>query len=143
MRNFWIIAFTAACLVVAPARSGLAAQSIIAEIDLSEQRLRVIVDGAVRHVWPVSTARPGYRTPLGTYRPVRLERSWYSRRYDNAPMPHSIFFYRGYAIHGTTEIKTLGRPVSHGCVRLHPDHAATLFALVKANRAATRIRVVR
>ena len=116
------------------------AATLTVRIDLSQQTMDVQVDGAWRYSWPVSTARRGYRTPTGEYRPIRLERSWYSRKYDNAPMPHSIFFLGGYAIHGTNDIKNLGRPVSHGCVRLHPDNAATLFALVKAaGMPATRI----
>ena len=104
---------------------------IRAEIDLSEQRLYLFVDGRLTNRWPVSTARRGYRTPVGRFHPIRLERSWYSRKYDWAPMPHSVFFLGGYAIHGTTEINRLGRAVSHGCIRLHPSNAAQLFNLVK------------
>jgi lipoprotein-anchoring transpeptidase ErfK/SrfK len=103
-----------------------------ARIDLSDQTMAVTVDGRPTYLWAVSTARRGYRTPLGEFHPIRLERVWYSTKYDNAPMPHSIFFYGGYAIHGTTEIGSLGRPVSHGCVRLHPNHANLLFDLVRA-----------
>ena len=72
----------------------------------------------------VSTARRGYRTPVGKYRPTRLERMWYSSKYENSPMPYSIFFLGGYAIHGTYEVKRLGRAVSHGCIRLHPEQCA-------------------
>jgi L,D-transpeptidase catalytic domain len=75
--------------------------------------------------------RAGYGTPSGTYRPQRLERTWFSKEYYNSPMPHSIFFHGGYAIHGSYEIHRLGGPASHGCIRLHPANAATLFALVK------------
>ena len=74
---------------------------------------------------------PAYGTPNGIFRPLRLERRWFSRRYYNSPMPYSVFFHKGYAIHGTTEIHRLGGPASHGCVRLHPRNAATLFALVR------------
>lgn len=108
-----------------------AAADLRAEIDLSEQRIKVYVNGWLRHVWKVSTARRGYRTPTGAFRPVRLERTWYSRKYDLAPMPHSIFFYGGYAIHGTDQIRNLGRRASHGCVRLHPANAERLFYLVR------------
>ena len=111
---------------VAPAEAGVAVR-----IDLSEQRMRVSINGRSAYSWPVSTARPGYRTPTGTFHPTRLERVWYSTIYDSAPMPYSIFFSGGYAIHGTTEIRNLGRPVSHGCVRLHPGNAQTLFNLVR------------
>jgi len=108
-------------------------------IDLSEQIMTVEVDGFPAYTWPVSTARRGYRTPTGRFRPIRLERVWYSRKYDNAPMPHSIFFHGGYAIHGTTEIRSLGRPVSHGCIRLHPDNARVLFGLVRDYGAGSTI----
>ena len=111
-------------------------------IDLSEQQMRVRVQGRQRHVWPVSTGRGRYRTPTGTFRPKRLAREWYSRKYDWAPMPYSIFYHGGYAIHGTTEIRRLGRTASHGCVRLHPDNARILFNLVSQfGMPATRIRI--
>lgn len=115
---------------------------VVVRIDLSEQRARVVVDGRATYDWAVSTARPGYRTPVGTFHPIRLERTWYSTKYDFAPMPNSIFFLGGYAIHGTTEIASLGRPVSHGCIRLHPDNARILFDLVlQHGRANTLIQI--
>ncbi len=120
-----------------PARAG-----VLITVDKSTQQLTVNVDGAIRYRWPVSTARWGYNTPNGVYRPQRLERQWHSRKYDWSPMPHSIFFAGGYAIHGSYEISRLGRPASHGCIRLHPKNAATLFDLVKHNTGATRIEVV-
>src|SRR5262245_17353770 len=101
---------------------------VLVQIDKSRQRMIVSVDGKVRHSWPVSTGRRGFGTPSGTFYPQRLARSWFSRRYYNSPMPYSIFFTRGYAIHGSYEIHRLGGPASHGCVRLHPANAATLFA---------------
>lgn len=107
------------------------AAKLVAKIDLSQQRIRVYKDGALAYNWPVSTARKGYRTPTGSYRPTRMHRMWHSRKYDWSPMPHSIFFHGGYAIHGTNAIKSLGRPASHGCVRLHPANARALFNLVK------------
>lgn len=112
---------------------------VVITVDKSSQRLSVNVDGRHRYEWPVSTARWGYRTPNGTYRPQRLETEWYSRKYDMSPMPHSIFFDGGYAIHGSYELSRIGRPASHGCIRLSPQHAATLFALVKNHRSDTRI----
>src|SRR5476651_90357 len=114
---------------------------IVVTVDKSAQRLSVSVDGFPRYEWPVSTARWGYRTPNGTYRPERLERKWFSRKYDWSPMPYSIFFDGGYAIHGSYEISHLGRPASHGCIRLHPQNAALLFALVKERMDDTRIVV--
>jgi lipoprotein-anchoring transpeptidase ErfK/SrfK len=115
---------------------------IVVQIDRSQQQMDVIVDGEQRYTWRVSTARPGYITPPGTYHPQMLAARWFSRVYDNAPMPHSIFFYGGYAIHGTYEISELGHPVSHGCVRLDPGNAAILFDLVaREGRGATTIVV--
>jgi len=121
-----------------------AAKSVSVTIDVSQQRMHVSLHGRRAYSWRISTARRGYRTPIGTYRPVRLERVWYSTKYDNAPMPYSIFFHGGYAIHGTNDLRNLGRPVSHGCVRLHPKNAKTLFNLVRRHgRSGVRIRVRR
>lgn len=114
-----------------------------AEIDISDQRLRLFVNGGLKHEWKVSTARRGYHTPVGKYRPIRLERKWFSRKYHWSPMPYSVFFHGGYAIHGTNEIRNLGRPASHGCVRLRPENAAVLFNLVRQyGMKNTRIEVV-
>jgi hypothetical protein len=110
-----------------------ASANILVTIDKSSQQMSVAVDGAQRYVWPVSTGRPGYDTPSGTYKPNRMDADHYSQEWDNAPMPHAIFFdLDGHAIHGFFDVKHLGRAVSHGCVRLSPDHAQTLFNLVKA-----------
>jgi hypothetical protein len=116
--------------------------SVVVTVDKTAQRLTVAVDGFTQYQWPVSTARWGYRTPNGSYRPQRLERQWYSRKYDWSPMPHSIFFNGGYAIHGSYEVSRLGRPASHGCIRLHPNNAATLFNLVQRRTGDTRIVVI-
>lgn len=121
-----------------------APRNVTAHIDLSTQKMEVWVDGWRRYQWPVSTARRGYRTPVGTYRPYRMHRRYFSRKYDNAPMPYAIFFHKGYAIHGTQDLRRLGRPASHGCVRLHPENAATFFTLVsEVGRANTSIIVTR
>jgi lipoprotein-anchoring transpeptidase ErfK/SrfK len=105
--------------------------AVVVNIDRSSQTMSVSVDGDGRYFWRVSTARQGYITPPGTYRPQMMARRWFSRLYYNSPMPYSIFFHGGYAIHGTYEISRLGGPASHGCVRLDPDHAAILFDLVE------------
>ncbi|MBL8905833.1 MAG: L,D-transpeptidase [Rhizobiales bacterium] len=120
-----------------------ATEKLKIDIDLSSQTMRVDAGLFNRHTWKVSTARPGYRTPVGKFRPTRLERIWYSSKYDNSPMPHSIFFLGGYAIHGTYEVKRLGRAVSHGCVRLHPSNASRLFGLVKAYGAKNTLITIR
>ncbi|MGD9920542.1 MAG: L,D-transpeptidase [Pseudorhodoplanes sp.] len=115
----------------------LAAQPSLADVqitvDKSAQTLTVSRDGQVLHKWPVSTGRVGRFTPAGSYQAFRLEKDHYSREFDDAPMPHSIFFTkRGHAIHGSFETRKLGRPASGGCVRLAPENAKVLFDLVKA-----------
>lgn len=127
----------ACCLAVSPA-----AANIVVNIDKSSQQMSVSVDGATRYVWSVSTGRTGYGTPSGVFYPQRMYRSWFSKKYYNSPMPYSIFFHGGFAIHGSYEIRRLGGPASHGCVRLHPNNAATLYALVQQEgMSATRIVV--
>jgi lipoprotein-anchoring transpeptidase ErfK/SrfK len=105
--------------------------NVLIDVDKSSQQMTVSVDGAPRYHFAVSTGRPGYGTPSGTFHPQRLEPTWFSKEYYNSPMPHSIFFHGGFAIHGSYEINRLGGPASHGCIRLHPDNAATLYALVE------------
>lgn len=114
---------------------------VVITVNKSQQQLSVAVDGFTRYQWPVSTARWGYHTPNGSYRPLRLARKWYSRKYDMSPMPYSIFFYHGFAIHGSFEIAHIGRPASHGCIRLRPEQAAILFELVKRHMQDTIIVV--
>ncbi len=103
---------------------------IAVHIDLGSQTMNGDVDGAHFATWAVSTARPGYRTPVGSFRPQVLDRMHRSSIYENAPMPYSVFFDGNFAIHGTTEVRNLGRPVSHGCVRLHPANARVLYDLI-------------
>jgi len=119
--------------------SSLAEAKVVAHISLSTQRMNVSVNGVPLYSWPVSTARAGYRTPTGTFRPTGLFRYHASTIYSGSPMPHSIFFMRGYAIHGSYETRYLGRPASHGCVRLHPSNAAALYSLVKTYGAANTV----
>ncbi len=115
---------------------------VTVQIDKQSQRMAVSVDGVMRYSWPVSTGRSGYGTPSGVFRPQTMARTWFSRKYYNSPMPHAIFFYYGFAIHGTNDLARLGGPASHGCVRLHPSHAAALFALVQRNGPRnTRIEI--
>jgi lipoprotein-anchoring transpeptidase ErfK/SrfK len=111
--------------------AGTALAGVVAKVDLSLQRMYVYVDGELYYTWPVSTARRGYRTPTGTYRVQSMKRYHRSSKYYNSPMPHSIFFYHGYAIHGSYATRRLGRRASHGCIRLHPSNARELYGLVK------------
>ncbi len=120
-----------------------ASASVTVQISNSAQRMRVYVDGGLTYAWPVSTARRGYRTPAGSYRVQRMERMWYSRKYHMSPMPYSVFFRGGYAVHGTGYVQQLGRPASHGCVRLATGNAAMFYSLVRqVGPGNTRIVVV-
>jgi len=115
-------------------KTGANRAAVLINIDKTSQQMTVYVDGVERYEWPVSTGRAGYSTPSGTYTATSMNEIWYSKQWDNAPMPHSIFFIKdGHAIHGSFEVKNLGRPVSHGCVRISPKDAAILYALVEEN----------
>jgi lipoprotein-anchoring transpeptidase ErfK/SrfK len=113
-------------------------------VDLTTQEMTVASDGRTVYTFDVSTGRKGYTTPTGNFKPIRMHKMWYSAKYDNSPMPFSIFFYGGYAIHGTGDIKNLGTVASHGCVRLHPDNAEKLFNLVnQVGMKNTKISLIR
>jgi len=121
----------AALMLLLGTGSALAGQIVIS-IDKNTQSMTVMVDGQEQYVWPVSTGASGYTTPSGTFRPFRMEESHFSEQWDDAPMPNSIFFTRqGHAIHGSEHVASLGRRASHGCVRLAPEDAATLYSLVE------------
>ena len=127
---------------LAAAVIGTAKAEILITVDKSAQRMTVTRDGEPLYTWPVSTGRSGYATPSGSYTAFRMEADHYSKEWDEAPMPHSIFFTKiGHAIHGSYETKKLGTPASHGCVRLSPAHAAALFAMVKQD-GVTNTKVV-
>jgi lipoprotein-anchoring transpeptidase ErfK/SrfK len=111
--------------------------SILVNVDKSTQEMTVFVDGIEKYSWPVSTGQPGYSTPSGNYTASSMNKIWYSKQWDNAPMPNAVFFTKqGHAIHGTMDEKNLGKPASHGCVRLSKANAATLYALVEENGLA-------
>src|SRR5258708_25287908 len=134
-------AFAAVCFFTA-FLSFPASAAIVIDIDKSAQRMTVSQDGVQLYAWPVSTGQRGYDTPSGDFKPFRMEKTHFSREWDDAPMPHSIFFTtRGHAIHGTEHIRNIGRPASHGCVRLQPQNARVLFGLVKQQGMAN-VRVV-
>ena len=107
------------------------ASNLVAQVNLSTQTMTISQDGSVRYQWKVSTARRGYSTPIGSYSAKSLDIDHRSRKYHNSPMPYSVFFKGGYAVHGTNEVRNLGRPASHGCIRLHPDNAAVFFSLAQ------------
>lgn len=112
--------------------ASVAEARVVAKINIAQQKMVVTVDGEIKHVWNVSTARKGFATPRGTYAPKRLHAKYYSKKYYNSPMPYSIFFKGGYAVHGTTAVSKLGAPASHGCIRLATPNAAKLYSLVKS-----------
>jgi lipoprotein-anchoring transpeptidase ErfK/SrfK len=76
--------FLAALLGLALALPGAAFASVVAQINLSSQRMHVFVNGKPAYTWKVSTARSGYRTPTGTYKPYHLARRHYSSIYNNS-----------------------------------------------------------
>jgi lipoprotein-anchoring transpeptidase ErfK/SrfK len=112
--------------------SAAMAERVLALVSVSQQTMKVYHENRLLFEWPVSTAKAGKITPSGIYTPEFLSKNHRSRRYNNAPMPYAIFYSGNYAIHGTDQIKRLGQPASHGCVRLHPDNARILFRMVQA-----------
>jgi lipoprotein-anchoring transpeptidase ErfK/SrfK len=135
----WMVVFIAA---LAGTSTAMGAEVLIS-VNKTTQRMTVTVDGTERYSWPVSTGLADYATPTGAFTPSRLVKDHYSKEWDDAPMPHSIFFTgSGHAIHGSQATRLLGTPASHGCVRLAPEHARTLFSLVMAEGlGSTRIEV--
>jgi hypothetical protein len=125
-----------AVLIAAPS---YASAHVEINIDLRSQTMTVHSGSGETFVWPISSGKAGHATPNGVFRPRALYAMVHSAKYGNAPMPHSIFFYGQYAIHGTTAVGNLGRPASHGCVRISPANAATLFAMVQRQGAEIRI----
>jgi lipoprotein-anchoring transpeptidase ErfK/SrfK len=138
--NFMSKRIVSAALLLAAATSAVQASErlstsnrsdqIVIRVDVSDQEMTVMQGGRRLFSWPVSTGGYGYVTPTGTYQPQWFSRDHRSRKYDNAPMPFAIFYDGGYAIHATFSTGMLGRPASHGCVRLHPDNARALYDLV-------------
>jgi L,D-transpeptidase catalytic domain len=127
-----LLALLAPGLVLLAALPAPAFANVLVSVDKGEQRMTVFVNGEALYDWPVSTGMRGHRTPSGSFRAFRMEEEHFSKEWDDAPMPNSIFFTpAGHAIHGSLATRRLGTPASHGCVRLSPEHAATLFALVR------------
>ena len=144
--NITAAALTGAALLFSAGNGAAhaAASQIVARVSLSQQTMEVLVDGRPTFAWKVSTGERAHVTPTGSFKPTRMHEMWYSKKYDNAPMPHSVFFSGGYAVHATNAIKRLGQPASHGCVRLHPDAAADFYQLVEVfGPANTSIVIVK
>ncbi|WP_105008168.1 L,D-transpeptidase [Rhizobium leguminosarum] len=139
-----ILAAAAASLLLQFSPVASQAATLVANISIGKQMMTVSENGFVKYRWKVSTARNGYVTPTGSWSAKWLSRDHRSRKYDNAPMPYAVFFNGGYAVHATFDLKRLGRPASHGCVRLHPDNAAQFFSLARqAGLANTRVVITR
>jgi hypothetical protein len=146
LMRFIILVLTALCGLFTITRSAEARVAI--HVDLASQTMHVS-SASGEYIWRISSARSGFRTPKGTFGVQRMEAMHRSHKYHNSPMPHSIFFAGGYAIHGTYATGALGRPASHGCIRLAPHNAAALYKMVKSegariaidNRAPDRDRV--
>jgi hypothetical protein len=136
MRKLLKYLLALAALLAAP---GYANAYVDINVDLTSQTMSVHSGTGETYVWPISSGRAGYATPRGVFRPRALYAMVHSAKYGNAPMPHSIFFYGQYAIHGTTAVGNLGRPASHGCVRISSSNAAMLFAMVQRQGAEIRI----
>lgn len=142
MRRLFLAAVAVSCMTlgmsVIPNTAGAA--TLVAHVSLASQTMTVSENGIVLHEWQVSTARRGYVTPQGSWSAKWLSRNHRSRKYNDAPMPFAVFFNGGYAVHATFDLKRLGRPASHGCVRLHPRNAAAFFTLAsQAGLNNTRI----
>lgn len=116
---------------------------VVVVVRLASQTMSVSVNGWPEAYWRISSARTGYHTPKGSFVVTRMARIYFSKKYDDAPMPNSVFFYGGYAIHGTGHISQLGRPASHGCIRLHPADSAELYEIVQQyGMSRTRIYII-
>ena len=140
-----IVGCAAAILTAGMIMAGTATASlagVVAHVDLSSQRMHVKVNGRHYASWKISSGRKGYRTPTGTWRPKWTTKMHYSRKYYNSPMPYSVFYHGGYAVHGTNYVSRLGRPASHGCIRLHTANARKFYNLVnRYGRKNTLIKV--
>ena len=139
-----LFAAAAALLLVSFTAETTLAANLTARVSLGSQTMTVTQNGVVKHRWRVSTGRKGFGTPTGSWSAKWASRNHRSRKYDNAPMPFAIFFKGGYAVHATFDTKRLGRPASHGCVRLSPNNAATFYKLANSQGLSnTRIVITK
>jgi len=116
--------------------------TLVANINLATQRMHVVVNGVEEHVWKISSGTRSNNTPTGTWKPYRMHRMWHSRKYEMAPMPYSVFYHKGFAVHGTQYVSRLGRPASHGCIRLRTTNAKKFYDLVREHgRILTQVNV--
>jgi len=146
MKKFTYWAATALLAVATPAQADIKIKMlkpiVEARVDLSTQRLNLYVNGEQTETWKISSGRGRYATPNGSFSPYRMHKMWYSRKYNNAPMPYAVFYDGGYAVHGTNAVSRLGRPASHGCVRLDTRNAKKFYELVRTyGRNRTQVSV--
>jgi len=145
MRVFPVVGILFAAIVATPAQSlevEMLKPIVVAKIDKATQRMSVFVNGIQEYSWKVSTGRGRYDTPVGSHKPYRMHKMWYSRKYQMTPMPYSVFYNGGYAVHGTKALWRLGQPASHGCVRLSTKNAKLFYGLVKQHgRLRTEIAI--
>lgn len=144
-----VLAIVAVTSFSTPSQAGLFSNKsqVVATVSLSQQKMYVEVRNRrgkrQRHIFPVSTGKEGFETPMGTWRASWMAKDHRSDTYDNAPMPYSVFFSPGYAIHGTGEVSKLGQPASHGCVRLALPHSVYFFqAVAQIGMERTKIVIV-
>jgi lipoprotein-anchoring transpeptidase ErfK/SrfK len=139
-----IVWAAALALVMAGHGTAAMAERVEVRVSISRQVMEVFHEGRKLYEWPVSTAKKGKITPSGSWQPEFLSKNHRSRRYNNAPMPWAIFYDGNYAIHGTDQVRRLGKPASHGCVRLHPENAKILFRMVRSEGMAnTKVTIFR
>jgi hypothetical protein len=113
---------------------------VFAHVKKAEQKLYLYVNGQLQAVWATSTGTTGHGTPNFDTRPDgRIYNKYTSKKYPGGDynglgnMPYAVFIRGGFAIHGTGRGNwpKLGRPASHGCIRIHPDNAAVFNSLVR------------
>ena len=137
-----IVVFSILCIFALPLSHAQSA-AVVAKVDLSQQRMKVYINGKRKYEWPVSTGKKGWPTPTGNFRPYRTHRNYYEKHW-NAYLPYLVAVYRGIAIHGTKATHKLGRPASHGCIRLSISNASRFYSLVKKHGLRnTRVVVTR
>lgn len=143
IRRTGIGIFLAILTMAAGVQSAFASQ-VVAMVDLSKQRMSVFVEGKKKYVWRVSTGKDGWRTKTGQYTPYKMQRQFYSKKW-NMSLPYLVWIGSdGTAVHGTTYHSRLGRPASHGCIRLSISNAAKFYKLVEQyGMWGTRVEVVR
>lgn len=124
--------------------------AVYLSVNLSKQRATLFVNGKVDRTYKISSGAPGYGTKTWDGRHNgRVYDAYRSRKFPGGAgyrglgnMPYAVFYYRGFAVHGTTSISRLGRRASHGCIRQHPDNAKRFNRLTrKYGRNKTWIRI--